>query len=221
MKLNGRSFLFSLFSFLSLPGCVSLPERPPVENPAAVWQARAASLRPLADWEIQGRLSLRTADEGWQAALTWSRRQDRHRIDLTGPLGHGHLRLTQEPGAAELRDADQNVTRDSSVQQLLLRATGWQIPLEGLNYWVLGLPAPDVSNRLALDAWGRLETLEQLGWDVRFLEYARYGEYELPSKVFIKRAAQGVALPNGADHPTLEVRLVIERWLIKGVRGEE
>jgi len=215
MKLNGRAFLFSLFSLLVLSGCAGLPEGPPVDDPAAAWQARAARLAPLTNWEVLGRMALRTPEESWQATLLWVRRDDSHKIDLTGPLGRGHLRLTQDRDGAQLRDADQRTYRDSSAQQLLLRATGWQVPLEGLNYWILGLPAPEADSGRDLDERGRLSALRQSGWDIRFMEYARYDGYDLPSKLFIKRRAAPGERVIGADpanDSVVELRLVIERW---------
>jgi outer membrane lipoprotein LolB len=194
-------------------GCATAPALPPVENPAATWQARQTELRPITNWKIQGRMSMRTAEEGWQASLSWVREGERHRIDIIGPLGRGHLRLTRDDQGAELRDADQHSWHAENPEQLLYRTTGWLVPLDGLNYWILGLPLPDTAASQELDPRGRLKTLSQSGWDIRFLEYTRYGELDLPSKLFIKKQGRGT---NGspADDATLEVRLVIERWTL-------
>ena len=191
-------------------GCATAPALPPVENPAATWQARQVQLRPITAWNIQGRLAMRTAEEGWQASLDWVREEERHRIDLTGPLGRGHLRLTRDDRGAELRDADQHSWRAENPEQLLYRTTGWLVPLDGLNYWVLGLPLPDTAASQELDPQGRLKTLVQSGWDIRFLEYTRYGSLDLPSKMFMKR--QGGA---DDDQAGLEVRLIIEQWRVR------
>jgi len=194
-------------------GCATAPSLPPVENPAATWQARQTELRPITAWKIQGRLAMRTAEEGWQASLNWVREGERHRIDIIGPLGRGHLRLTRDNQGAELRDADQRSWHAENPEQLLYRTTGWLVPLDGLNFWVLGLPLPDTAASQELDPQGRLKTLSQSGGDIRFLEYTRYGALDLPSKLFIKRQGRGT---NGspADDATLEVRLVIERWAL-------
>ncbi|MEE8607300.1 MAG: outer membrane lipoprotein LolB, partial [Nitrospiraceae bacterium] len=117
---------------------------------------------------------------------------------------------------ARLRDANNQTYWAATSQQLLFDTTGWRLPLDGLNYWVLGLPVPDTPGTQALDRSGRLKSLDQLGWQVRFLRYRRHGVYEFPSKLFIRRQANGTdAQPpdEGDSHgPLLEVRLVIERW---------
>ena len=130
-------------------------------------------------------------------------------MDFTGPLGRGHLRLIQDSRGAELRDADQRVWREADAELLLYRATGWVVPLDGLNFWVLGLPAPGPAPERQLDGQGRLQRLAQAGWDIRFLEYARHGGFELPSRIYITRRndAEGTA-------ETLEVRLSIEHWTL-------
>jgi outer membrane lipoprotein LolB len=194
-------------------GCVTAPSLPPVENPAATWQARQTELRPIDTWNIQGRMAMRTPEEGWQASLNWVREGERHRIDIIGPLGRGHLRLTRDKQGAELRDADQHSWHAENPELLLYRTTGWLVPLDGLNYWVLGLPSPDIAASQELDPQGRLKTLSQSGWDIRFLEYTRYGSLDLPSKLFLKRQGRG-ADGDPAEAATLEVRLIIEHWTL-------
>jgi outer membrane lipoprotein LolB len=204
-----------LLLVVTLAGCVSLPGRAPAANLTAVWSSRQQALTPVTAWEIRGRVALLTADDGWQASLLWRRDRDRHQLDLMGPLGRGHMRLIQTAQGAQLRDAEQRVYHADSAEQLLLRATGWQLPLAGLNYWVLGLPVPQAIGVQDLDAWGRLESLQQLGWDIHFLEYVQYGAFELPSKLFLKRLEPPPPAPDPdtiVTNGTLEVRLVIEHW---------
>ncbi len=204
--------LLGLAAFVA--GCATAPPPPPpVENPAAAWQARQAELTPVHAWKIQGRLAMQADHKGWQATLYWKRDGERQRIDLAGPLGRGHLRLVQDSHGAELRDADQRTWRAPNAEELLYRTTGWRVPLDGLNYWVLGLPVPGAAASEELDGQGRLKTLVQSGWDIRFLEYARYGSFDLPSKLFIKRQ-DPVSQENPAQDAALEVRLIIENWTL-------
>jgi len=187
--------------------CATIPERPPVADPDAAWSARRRQLETRAHWALQGRVALRARDEGWQASLVWKRNADRHEIDLSGPLGGGRLRLSQDRNGAQLRDSSSKVVHAADAEQLLLQVTGWRLPFDGLNYWVLGLPAPGAVGAPDLDVWGRLKTLHQSGWDIEFLGYEPFDGAELPSKLFIRREQ-----PAGVGGETLEVRLVIDRW---------
>jgi outer membrane lipoprotein LolB len=199
-----------------LAGCATVGDHPAVKDPAAAWRQRQAQLLPLKDWRIQGRVSAHTPDDGWQASLRWVRNDQRHEIDLWGPLGRGHVRLSQDSSGAELRDAADNSYRAKDGEQLLFDQTGWWLPLDGLNFWVLGVPVPTAPDAHTLDQWGRLKRLQQLGWDIDFLQYRRQGNYDLPSKLFIRRKAGDSArsVTQSADGPPLEVRLAIERWTI-------
>jgi outer membrane lipoprotein LolB len=157
---------------------------------------------------------VRAADQGGHATLNWKRDGERHRMDFTGPLGRGHLRLTQDSQGAELRDADKRVWRAADAGRLLYRATGWIVPLDGMNYWVLGLPAPGPAPERQLDEQGRLKRLTQSGWDIQFLEYTRHGAFDLPSKMYIARQDRHAeASPDAGE--TLEVRLSIEHWTLQ------
>ncbi|BAV33036.1 membrane protein [Sulfuricaulis limicola] len=195
-----------------LSGCATAP-LPPAADLDPVWQARQAALVSVTAWQLRGRLALRAADQGGHATLSWKRDGERHRMDFTGPLGRGHLRLTQDSQGAELRDADRRVWRAADAGRLLYRATGWIVPLDGLNYWVLGLPAPGPVANLQLDEQGRLKRLLQSGWDIQFLEYTRHGAFDLPSKMYITRQDRH-ADGNPAEGEILEVRLSIEQWTL-------
>jgi outer membrane lipoprotein LolB len=205
-KFIGISLAWLFATGMFLAGCASLPDRAPVADKHNAWRERQTVLARLDTWELRGRVALRTAQDGGQASLHWLRKRDSHRIDLAGPFGGGRVRLTQEAGAAELRDSSGRVWRDRSLTEVLARATGWRLPLEGLDAWALGLPAPGEPAELELDEWGRLKRLVQLGWDISFLNYAEHHGYELPSRLFIKRA--------GGGEPEVEVRLAISEWTL-------
>ncbi|MEK7697610.1 MAG: lipoprotein insertase outer membrane protein LolB [Pseudomonadota bacterium] len=213
MKPTGFSFLFFLFALLLLSGCAALSTRAPDEV-ARTWAMRQQALAPITNWELRGRIALRSRDEGMQASLHWVRERERQRISLVGPLGSGQVRLTQDAGGAELRDTEKNVRRAPTARQLLVETTGWDVPFDDMNWWVRGLPAPGAKAEQELDEDGRLKTLTQFGWEVEFLEYGRYGAYELPSKLFARRRENAPGI--GLNHVTLEVRVVIERWVLPG-----
>ena len=213
-------FFFSVFSFLCLYGCTFLPSRPPEENVTAAWQSRQALLAPIDKWEIEGRISVSTSEEGGHASMRWVRRGERHEIDLTGPLGRGHIKLTQDEHSARLVDEKNETYEAKNAQQLLYTATGWQVPLEGLRYWILGIPVAGLPMQHRLDEAGRLKSLRQLGWDIKFLEYSQHGGYDLPRKMFLMRQLPVSSEVENGSPAFLEVRLVVDRWVLQpgGVR---
>ncbi len=194
-------------------GCSVTPLKP-AADPERAWQARLARLQQATRWDIQGRLVLRSAEGGGQMSLHWRREGETDVIDLSGPLGKRLLRLSQTPAGAELRDAEQKIFRAENAQALLFNTTGWQLPLAGLHYWILGISVPGAAEQHQIDAGGRLKSIVQLGWEVRFLDYARYGGEELPRRLSLRLLPETAAGKAGATRPApgLELRLAIERW---------
>lgn len=201
------TFLFLLFSFLCLSCAAPLP-RPPDDHLQRLWQARASALLPIQQWDLRGRLAVRAEEHGGQASFTWKRAAAQHSIRLNGPLGRGAVRITQDETGAQLQDAEQRVAYAASAEELLFRYTGWRLPLTHLNYWVRGVPVPELPSSQDLDDTGRLKTLRQQGWDVQYQEYAQFEGHELPNRLTLTYVPD----PAAVDMPTMEVRLVIERW---------
>jgi outer membrane lipoprotein LolB len=194
-----------------LAGCAVAPERPPVGDPQAVWQARQAGLAALQAWEVSGKLGMRSREKSGQASVVWVRRDDYQRINLFGPFGAGHVILTQDAGGATLQDAKKKTYTATDAHSLLLETTGWDVPFDELRYWVAGIPAPGSRADVSLDDWGRLSRLVQGGWNVQFQEYTRAGAFELPGRLLIEQSAADPAADRG-----VEVRLVIKRWGLDG-----
>ncbi|BAU47154.1 membrane protein [Sulfurifustis variabilis] len=194
-----------------LAGCASLPEPAPPGDPEALFAARRAELVALTVWELRGRVALRAPGEGWQAGLRWLHRDGAQALDLTGPFGGGYLRLTEDDGGARLTDSSRRVYEAADATMLLARTTGWQVPLDGLDHWVRGLPLPDVPARRELDAHGRLKRLVQRGWNIEYLAYAEFAGHELPSRLYISRELPAEPAA-GPEDPRLEVRLAIQSW---------
>lgn len=177
---------------------------PPAAPPDESWSQRQAALWQLDAWQLQGRVSVRSQEEGGQASLVWRRQGENDRFDLIGPFGAA-VRVTQGDHGAELR-YKQKSYRAADAQALLAEVTGWRLPLAGLPYWVLGVPIPGVSAEKRFDAQGRLRELRQLGWVVEITDYVQLDNYELPRRLNLSTVADGEA--------RVEVRLLVERWAL-------
>lgn len=206
MKLR-HTILFSFFTFLCASCTVPLP-RPSDDQLQRLWQMRASALLPIQNWELRGRMAVRADERGGQASLTWKRAGAQHNIRLSGPLGRGMVSVTQDENGAQLQDAEQRVFHAANAEELLVRYTGWRLPLTNLNYWVRGVLVPDIDSIRELDDAGRLKTLRQQGWEVRYQEYVQSGSHELPSRLTLTHAPDRTT----PDTPDVEVRLVIDRW---------
>ena len=176
-----------------------------VERQAA-WQNHLRQLNASHRWSLRGRVALHTEDKGWQARLSWVRSEREQHIQLTGPFGGGVVSLRQDQDGAVLRDNRGNEYMDSDTEHLLQQVTGWQLPINGLQYWVRGQAIPDKTAKLELDEYGRLKRLKQNDWDIRYLAYSRYGQLQLPRRIFMSRPV------GDGSGQILEVRLALNSW---------
>jgi len=202
-----RVFLVSLFSIQCLSCATPLP-RPPANQLERLWQARESALSPIQYWELRGRLAVLVDGRGGQASLTWKRNAAQHDIRLNGPFGRGAVRVTQNETGARLLDSEQRVFHAVNAEALLYDYTSWRLPLTNLNFWVRGIPVPDLPSRQELDDAGRLLTLHQQGWLVQYQGYAQSGIHELPSRLTLTYTVN----PENLDTPPMEVRIVIDHW---------
>lgn len=85
-----RRFLLLALLTIGVGACAVKPPLPVESN----WYARQESLEQLRQWNLSGRVSVRTSTDAVNGSLTW--RQDGRQVELgfRGPLGVGGFRLT-------------------------------------------------------------------------------------------------------------------------------
>lgn len=199
MKLM-RNLLVRALALL-LTGCAGLGPQESVEGPgnAEDWKTHKAHVSEIDGWQISGKIGIQAPRDSGSGTLFWLQRQDYFDIRLSGPLGRGATRLTGRPDAVALEVAGQGRFEADSPEALVESQLGWQLPVSNLLWWVRGLPAPDSRSRIAVDANGRLASLEQDGWDVQYLGYIEDDGYSLPNRIKLA----------GRD---LKITLVVKDW---------
>lgn len=192
-------------SALLLTACTAPAPRPADAELEQRWAAHSRLLQQISSWELRARFAVRTEAQGGQATLVWQRTPEQQRIALQGPLGRGMVRVTQDAQGARLLDAEQREFSAANAEALLWQYTGWRLPVSHLEWWVRGLPVPELVSSQTLDASGRLQTLHQQGWDLTYSGYTPVAGITLPGHITLVRAAS-------VREPAMEVRFVIERW---------
>ena len=191
---------FSMALVLALlTGCAVSPTTSPEATKA--WVARQSALQHLMQWNAAGRIGVVNGSEGWHAGFQWAQQGSDYRIDLIGPLGQGRVRVEGDEQAVRIQTADGQIQTAPNPDVLLEQAVGARLPVNGLRYWIRGLPEPGTAPAVQTDAEGRLIRLEQDGWIIEYLAYAYAAplSLDLPERIMARRQE-------------LSVKLIIEEW---------
>lgn len=188
-----------------LAGCATAPSRPlpPAVDAAqaqALQEQRRQQLEAIPQWALQGRIAVNVADKGGSGRLEWHQQEAAYRVSLSAPVTRQSWQLSGEPGGATLEGLEGGPRSGPDAEALLREATGWQIPVEAMAWWVRGLASPG-GGELVFGADGRLQRVVADGWVVEYQEWlpATAGWPAMPRRLQASR--------EGA-----RVRLVVDGW---------
>ena len=191
-----RRLFFLLPCWLSagvLVGCASAPPASkPVARPAQAEQAVFA---------LTGRLAIRHDGERSFAGVRWSHSGGADEILLFTPLGQTMARIGCDAQGVVLDTSDKHYAAQDTGE-LTQRVLGWRLPLDGLRYWVLALPAPESSAGIEQDANGQVSMMRQDGWTISYTRYAAKTPDSLPLRMSLQRGE-------------VEIQLLIDEWEIQ------
>lgn len=181
-------------AFMVTGGCVSTQK-----GDLPTTQLSRQQLYELDTWTAEGKLGLRVNGKGNSASFSWQNEGQDYLLRLHGPFGQGKVSLQKENGRVTLESKDHNDTA-RSPEQLMEDALGWTLPISELVYWIKGLPSRESPvTRQSENTLGKLETLEQQGWHIRYSNYAAENGVMLPYKII-------------ANRDNVRLVLAIKRW---------
>src|ERR1700676_3559032 len=159
-------------------------------------EQRGADLQASRSWQLDGRAAVAVGTQGWQATLNWRQRGDSAEVHLSGPLGVGAMVLKRTPGGLSLNDAPPS---DAVLAQLRDRL-GFDLPVDRLRFWLLGVPDPSAAFELKRNDQDRALRLTQGDWTIDFDRYMPVDGDVLPGHLVMSR--EGV-----------RVRIAVDRWV--------
>lgn len=191
-------FFVIIISLLGVSGCATQPLGSP--SPSLSWEDRQQLLSGVQVWSFKGRLAVKDSEnESWSASLRWQQDDDSYDIRLSGAFGQGAARMSGRDGYAVIETSDQSALSAGSAKALMQEQLGWSMPVADLKYWLLGRLGPELTDQHVIDPFGRLESLQQSGWQVRYLDYVVVDGFEVPRKLEL-------------ENMRLRARLVIDSW---------
>ena len=202
-----RRTLPLLALLFSITGCTTIQLEPlpegMTEQPPAEWASRSDELTRFNHWLLSGKLAVKQpSDSGTAVINRWQQRNESYELALSSSfLGMGSTQLKGVPGYIQLTMPNGDHYQSSEPEKLIQAATGWQLPIDNLTWWIKGLPAPDGDFRLLFDEQNKLAILEQDGWEIRYDRWQPFVETlpELPARITALKGDK-------------RVRVVISRW---------
>jgi outer membrane lipoprotein LolB len=155
-----------------------------------------ADLQHAAAWQLDGRAAVAVGTQGWQATLNWQQRADSTEVHLSGPFGVGALVLRRSADGLSLNGAPPSDAVLAQLQDKL----GFELPLDHLRFWLLGVPDPSAAFELTRNAQDRAAQLTQSDWSIDYDRYLPVSGDLLPAHVVLQR--EGVRVRIAVDHWT-------------------
>lgn len=178
----------TLVAILLLGACARLPQQNTIpENVQTHWSEHQQQVSTLENWDIMGKLGIRTPTQSNSARFNWQQQAQHFDIRVTTLLGQGVAALSGTSGDVYLNIAGRGEYTTHAPEALLLQELGWTLPVDVLNYWVRGIPAPDSQARYQLNEQGLLDTLQQAGWQLQFSRYQQLESHQLPGKILLQQ----------------------------------
>lgn len=175
---------FVIFSMLLIIyGCAL---KPPVAVPENNWQQQQQQLYSIDQWQVEGRIGVKTIDQGFTANLNWQHQPDNQQLRIYGSFGKTYAEINQNADFAILKISADETYQSTDIESLVHKVLGYSLPVDQLEYWIMGLPAPGNDSALTFDKLGYPETMNYQQWKVSYNNYQRFGtfgDHYLPTKI--------------------------------------
>jgi outer membrane lipoprotein LolB len=171
-----------------LSGCAGPTLAPVVQRPA----------QPDAPFVFNGRVAIKHDGERSSAGLRWSHRRDEDEILLLAPLGQTVARIHRDAQGVTLDESGKHHVAQN-VEALTHAVLGWELPVDGLSYWVTALPVDGTPADIRRNAYGQIAALHQDGWEINYSRYATEAADSLPLRFVLRREG-------------LEIMVLIDEW---------
>ena len=182
--MNSSRNISVLIICLLLFGCASRP--PKVQVPAG-WSLQKQQLEKLSEWQLKGKLAYKDGEDAFSASILWSQSKQDSQLRLFNPLGVTLVDIKVQPNFARLK-ADGKEYQDTDIDSLLYHTTGWNIPVNFLRRWIIGLP--DDNDQIVFNEDGTIKRLMPScegcnKWQIQYLDYTQHQGLVLPRSLTV------------------------------------
>lgn len=163
---------------------------------------------------LSGRLAVNAGRHRFSGGIRWQHTGNSDEIYLFSPLGQVVAKIFKDQAGVRLITSEPATYQAQDVEYLTRQVLGWELPLEGMQFWVRGTHFPGTVAEKDLDRNKHTTAIRQDGWQVIYQNYypAEGGIPALPRLVEFNRV-------------DVKMKLVIDQWQDEAgnsaVTGEE
>lgn len=154
----------------------------------------------ISTFAFSGRVAVRHNGERTSAGVRWTHHGPEDEILLLTPLGQTVARIFSNSNGVLLEESGKKYF-EKNAEALTEQVLGWHLPLTGMRYWVLALPAVGSEAVMEKSETGQIKTLRQDGWEINYTRYAADATDGLPLRMTLQRE-------------DMEMQLLIDEWEI-------
>ena len=183
-----RGIVAAVAALLLAAGCKTLPPGTPVGPGAdAPWPEQRAALEKLDRYALNGRVAVAANGQGFSASLRYQQRAEHSNLALDGPLGIGGVRVEIEGEGIEIATSRGEKLDGQAARDELERRLGFELPLNELRWWLLGIPAPGEAAVNQDSGSGEIRDFTQSGWHVSVNTRAPGLGFSMPQRLTAER----------------------------------
>ena len=188
--------LAALAVLATLGGCRTAPAPVAIPGPGAdaPWPAQRAALEKFDRYALAGKVAVAANGQGFSAALRYEQQARRADLALDGPLGIGGMRIVLEENRLGVTNSRGEALDGEAARAEIERRLGFELPLDELRWWLLGLPAPGQSDVETAPGSGEIRGFVQNGWHVAINTRAPALGFSLPQRLTAERGGARLKL---------------------------
>ncbi|SEA63624.1 outer membrane lipoprotein LolB [Thiothrix caldifontis] len=158
-------------------------------NAQSAWQQRQTNFARMSSWRLQGKVGMQFQEQSASFNLSWLQTgKDQYEMNIKNPLTGSIMAYLKGDRSEVTLQANGKTYKDASAERLLQGQLGVSLPLDGMKYWVRGIPSPDSPvQQVKLDSQGRPESLQQSGWLIEYTGWQGNDWKALPEKINLSR----------------------------------
>ncbi len=154
-------------------------------------------------WRLEGRIAVRQPTGSESGQLEWQLHGEAEQhLELRSPLGTTVALVDSSPLQTHLTLSDHRDYRASDPTTLTQTVLGYDLPLQGLPWWLRGRPDPGLPAQIEQDAEHHPLRLSQQGWVVTYADWRMVGREWLPGTIRLVRE-------------DLQIRIKVDHWVLE------